>query len=47
VCGGRWELTDERADAVLAAFRAADDFEADLSHMTVVGRCGACRRAAS
>jgi Fur family ferric uptake transcriptional regulator len=47
VCGGRWELTDERADAVLRAFRAAEGFEADLSHMTVVGRCGNCQRAAS
>ena len=24
------------------AFRAADGFEVDLSHVTVVGRCAAC-----
>ncbi len=46
-CGGRWELTDGRAEAVLDAFAAADGFEANLSHMTVVGRCGACSRAAA
>lgn len=45
VCGGRWELADRAAEAVLQALAsAADGFEADLTHMTLVGRCGACRR---
>jgi Fur family ferric uptake transcriptional regulator len=45
VCGGRWELADAAADAVLEALAASTDgFEADLTHMTLVGRCGACAR---
>jgi Fur family ferric uptake transcriptional regulator len=44
VCGGRWELAAPAADRVLAAIASVDGFAADLSHMTVVGRCGTCRR---
>jgi Fur family ferric uptake transcriptional regulator len=42
-CGGRWEIADHEAAAVRAAFAAADGFEVNLAHMTVVGRCRACR----
>jgi Fe2+ or Zn2+ uptake regulation protein len=45
VCGGRWEIADHSAAAVLSAFAAADGFEVNLAHMTVVGRCRACRDA--
>lgn len=41
-CGGRWEIADEPAEAVLAAFASVDGFQVDLSHMTVVGLCGTC-----
>jgi Fur family ferric uptake transcriptional regulator len=41
-CGGRWEIRAAEADAIVGAFRRADGFEVDLSHVTVVGRCAAC-----
>jgi Fur family ferric uptake transcriptional regulator len=41
-CGTRWEIRAGQADAIVGAFRRADGFEVDLSHITVVGRCGAC-----
>jgi Fe2+/Zn2+ uptake regulation proteins len=44
-CGGRWEIADHSAAAVVRAFAAADGFEVDLAHMTVVGRCRSCREA--
>jgi Fur family ferric uptake transcriptional regulator len=46
VCGGSWEINAAPAKSIVAAFRAADGFEVDLSHVTVVGRCADCRRAA-
>ena len=30
------------AEAIVRAFRRADGFEVDLSHVTVVGRCASC-----
>lgn len=42
-CGGRWEIGEERGSALVEAFRVSDGFEVDLSHVTVVGRCRACR----
>jgi Fur family ferric uptake transcriptional regulator len=41
-CGGRWEVSAGEASAIVGAFRAAKGFEADLNHMTIVGRCAAC-----
>ena len=41
-CGARSEIRATQADAIVTAFRAADGFEVDLSHVTVVGRCAAC-----
>jgi Fur family ferric uptake transcriptional regulator len=41
-CGMRWEIRAGQADAIVNAFRRADGFEVDLSHVTVVGRCAAC-----
>ncbi len=45
-CGRRWEISDAEGAGVRAAFADLDGFEPDLSHMTVVGRCRACRQAA-
>ncbi|MGH2454952.1 MAG: Fur family transcriptional regulator [Candidatus Limnocylindria bacterium] len=45
-CGGQWEIRAEPADAIVGALRGAHGFEVDLSHVTVVGRCAACARAA-
>lgn len=46
-CGGRWEIRAAPALAILKTLRAADGFEVDLSHVTVVGRCRACAAAAA
>ncbi len=46
-CGGRWEIRAEPARAIIAALRASDRFEVDLSHVTVVGRCQDCAAAAA
>lgn len=41
-CGETWEIADEEASGVSAAF-ASRRFDVDLSHVTVVGRCARCR----
>ena len=46
-CGARSEIRAAEADAIVTAFRAADGFEVDLSHVTVVGRCADCAAAAA
>jgi Fur family ferric uptake transcriptional regulator len=46
-CGGRWEIGERQAAGIVRAFREVDGFEVDQSHVTVVGRCGQCRRAAA
>jgi Fur family transcriptional regulator, ferric uptake regulator len=46
-CGGQWELDGQDPDVVAAvrAFRTGRDFEIDVSHLTLIGRCPACRAA--
>jgi Fur family ferric uptake transcriptional regulator len=46
-CGGSWEIPHRAADRIVAALAEAVDFEADVSHVTVVGRCRDCGRRAS
>lgn len=41
-CGRSWEIDSRRADAVAGALRAADGFEIDIGHVTLVGRCREC-----
>lgn len=41
-CGTSWEIGEARAAAVAAALRAADGFEIDIGHVTLVGRCRSC-----
>jgi Fur family transcriptional regulator, ferric uptake regulator len=41
-CGGRWEIRAGQAEGIVSSFRAADGFEVDLSHVTIVGRCADC-----
>lgn len=41
-CGGRWEVSADEAHAVAGALRATNGFEADLTHVTLVGRCATC-----
>jgi Fur family ferric uptake transcriptional regulator len=41
-CGASWEIGREEAAAFVDGLRAERGFEADLSHVTVVGRCRDC-----
>ncbi len=44
-CGGRWEIRAGSGQAIIEALRSSDEFEVDLSHVTVVGRCRDCTAA--
>jgi Fur family ferric uptake transcriptional regulator len=46
-CGGSWEIPESAAERIRTALAAADGFEVDVSHVTVVGRCRSCGSAAS
>jgi Fur family ferric uptake transcriptional regulator len=43
-CGRSWELDAAAAQPIRAAIAASHDFEVDLSHVTVAGRCASCRQ---
>lgn len=43
-CGTTIEIGAADGDAIVAALEARTGFAADLSHVTIVGRCAACRR---
>ena len=45
-CGATWEIDVIRAAAIAQALRAADGFEIDIGHVTLVGRCESCAAAA-
>lgn len=42
-CGGTWEIDTGEAAALVASIEASRNFAVDLSHVTIVGRCSACR----
>lgn len=44
-CGGEWELggDDPAVTAAVQAFDGARGFAVDISHLTLIGRCVACR----
>jgi Fur family ferric uptake transcriptional regulator len=46
-CGAVVEIPVEEARSLAAAFVSNHDFEVDLSHVTIVGRCGRCRAASA
>ena len=41
-CGATWEIGPDQAAGVATALRAADGFEIDIGHVTLVGRCRDC-----
>jgi Fur family transcriptional regulator, ferric uptake regulator len=43
VCRQTWEIRGDEAAALAARFDHELGFEVDLSHVTIVGRCGHCR----
>ena len=42
-CGAAWEITMDEGASIVASLEAARGFAVDLSHVTIVGRCQACR----
>jgi Fur family ferric uptake transcriptional regulator len=42
-CGGTWEIGADEATALVSSVRASRHFEVDLSHLSIAGRCAACR----
>ena len=42
-CGQSWEISPAEAVRTVRAFRERLGFEIDLSHLSVGGRCAACR----
>jgi Fur family ferric uptake transcriptional regulator len=48
-CGGQWELDSDDRSVVAAveAFEAGRGFKVDVTHITVIGTCAACRAAAA
>jgi Fur family transcriptional regulator, ferric uptake regulator len=45
-CGRTWEVTPAEAGTITGALRRTTGFEADLTHMTIVGRCADCAASA-
>ena len=43
-CGHVWEIRDDEAEAMLSRFEADLGFSIALSHVTISGRCKACRQ---
>ena len=43
---GTWSGDDPAVTAALAAFEAGRGFAVDISHLTLSGRCAACRAGA-
>ncbi len=46
-CGGTWEIEAAEAGSLVGSLEASRGFAVDLSHVTIVGTCAACRRAAA
>ena len=42
-CGGAWEIGTDEAATLVGSLEASRGFAVDLSHVTIVGRCAACR----
>lgn len=41
-CGAAWEIDTAEAASLVRALRRSRQFEVDLSHVTIVGRCAGC-----
>jgi Fur family ferric uptake transcriptional regulator len=46
-CGGTWEIGADDAEAIVGSLERARGFHVDLSHVTIVGQCADCARAAA
>jgi Fur family ferric uptake transcriptional regulator len=47
VCGGTWEIEAGEAGSFVRSLASGRGFAVDLSHLTIVGTCAACRGVAS
>ena len=45
-CGGSWEIPMADAAELVASLARARGFEVDLTHVSIAGRCEACRSSA-
>lgn len=45
-CGETWEIPPAEAADLVAGLERRRDFAVDLSHLSIAGRCAACRAAA-
>ncbi len=45
-CGGSWELGAGEVRALVDGLRSNRGFAVDVDHLTIEGRCGACRESA-
>ena len=45
-CGRTWELAQAEVEPLVDQLRAARGFAVDVDHLTIEGRCAACRGAA-
>jgi Fur family ferric uptake transcriptional regulator len=43
LCGASWELSEAEARPIVRTMKRSRDFEVSLGHLTIVGRCAACR----
>ena len=42
-CGGTWEIDAQEGREIVRSLERGRGFTVDLSHITIVGRCAACR----
>jgi Fur family transcriptional regulator, ferric uptake regulator len=42
-CGGTWELEPHEVQALVSGMHERRGFEVDVDHLTIEGRCAACR----
>ncbi len=42
-CGGSWEIAEAEATALVERLHRDRQFDVDVGHLTIVGRCAACR----
>ncbi len=45
ICGGTWEIEALEVALLTRALADRRGFEVNMSHLTIAGRCGACRQA--
>lgn len=47
LCGASWELSEGEARPIVRTMKRSRDFDVAIGHLTIVGRCAACREASA